>query len=59
MFAIALGHFLYVGVMAGSLMLHDADLLQGRAVTSIACRDTDGLILAAYGPSRLQVFMLC
>ncbi|KAL3153591.1 hypothetical protein ABBQ38_011579 [Trebouxia sp. C0009 RCD-2024] len=42
------------GVITGSLTLHDAKLLQGRAVTSIACTDTDNLILAAYGPSGIQ-----
>ncbi|KAL3141663.1 hypothetical protein ABBQ32_004355 [Trebouxia sp. C0010 RCD-2024] len=42
------------GVITGSLTLHDAKLLQRRAITSIACRDTDNVILAAYGPSRLQ-----
>ena len=30
--------------------------MQGRAVTSIARRDSDNLILAAYGPSELQVW---
>ncbi len=46
---------LAAGVITHSLLLYHPGILEGRAVTATAYRDADGMVLAAYGPSDLQV----
>ena len=46
---------LAAGVITQSLFLYHPGILEGRAVTATAYRDADGMVLAAYGPSDLQV----
>ena len=46
---------LAAGVITQSLFLYHPGILEGRAVTATAYRDADGMVLAAYGPSHLQV----
>ena len=43
------------GVIAGTLTLFNSSFLQARSTTCLAVRESDGLVLAAYSPSDMQV----
>ena len=49
---------LAAGVTTGSLLLYHTGLLKGRTLFSTAFRKSDGMILAAYGPSDILVMLL-